>query len=147
MGLRRLAARYRLARSTVQGVVARKPRAGQGEIDRSIRDYSRGRRYLSEIAQAVEWRHKKTLSTGVIRAWLALEPGPDYLREHEARAAERAGRRSRPPVAPEVRAVRKTLRLVPGCSLALVEVVHADVSQDVLEAEHARALRGWLRAA
>ena len=149
MGLRRLAERYGLPRSTVQGIVARKPLAGQGAIDSSIRGLALALRkefggpHLGGIASAIERRHGVRLPTGVIRAWLALEPGPDYVREDEARAAARAARRPRPPVAPEVRAVRSTLRLVPGCSLTLVEVVHAELSQVVLEAEHRRALRGW----
>ena len=114
-------------------VVARKPGRGQGELDRAIRDLAReerkpdGEPHLGKIARELEQRHGVRLPTAVVRTWRDLAPGPDYVLEYEVRAAARAARRPRPPVAPEVRSVRRTLRLVPGCSLALVEVVHAEV--------------------
>ena len=152
LGLRRLASQFGLPRSIVQGIVARKPR-GQGECDRAVRRLARvlikrgGRPYLAGIAKSVRREYGVSLSTAVVRAWLDLDPGRDYLREHEARVAARAARRPRVPVAPEVAAVRRTLRLVPGSSLTLIEVEHPDVPQHVLESEHKRALREWLWAA
>lgn len=145
----RLARRFRIPASTVQGILARKP-CGQGDCDTTIRRLagllspSRRRPRLGTIAEAVEKKFRKKLPTGVIRAWLPLEPGPDYLREHEARAAERAARRTHPPVPPEIREVRRTLTNFSGTSIALIEIVHQDISQDVLESEYARAPRGWL---
>ena len=150
MGLRRLSSEFRLPRSTVQGIVARKPR-GQGECDRSIRGLARallkrhGKPHLAGIAKAVAKRHGVKLPTAVVREWLELEPGPDYTREQEARAAARAARKPRVPVPPEVKELRRTLRLIPGSSLTLIEVSHPKVPQAVLESEHRRALRGWLR--
>ena len=152
LGLRRLASQFGLPRSTVQGIVARKPR-GQGECDRAVRRLARvlikrsRKPHLAGIAKVVQRRHGVKLPTAVVRTWLDLEPGPDYVRDHEARAAARAARRPRVPVAPGVAAVRRTLRLVPGASLTLLEVEHPEVPQHVLESEHKRALRGWLWAA
>ena len=156
MGLRRLAKRYALPRSTVQGIVARKPAAGQGAIDSSIRGLALALRknfggpHLGGIARAIERRHGVRLPTGVIRAWLALEPGPDYVREDEAREAARAARRPRPPVAPEVAAVRRTLRTFRGTVIDLVVVAHSELwatQRAMVEGEYARARRQWLRAA
>ena len=131
----------------MQGIVARKPR-GQGECDETIRRLARvllkrgGRPHLAGVAKSVRRDYGVSLPTAVVRAWLDLEPGADYIREHEARAAARAARKPRVPVAP---AVRRTLRLIPGSSLTLIEVAYPEVPHEVRESEHRRALRGWLR--
>ena len=109
-----------------------------------------GKPHLAGIAKEVEKRHGVRLPTGAIRAWLKLAPGPDYLREHEAREAARAAHRPRVPVAPEIAEVRRTLREFRGTTFPLVVVAHPELWKtrpEDLESEYARARRGWLRAA
>ena len=120
---------HKLSHMGVAKVVKKKP-VGPGERDQTIRVFAvwygkgRGGRYLTNVGKKVG------LPSAVVREWLALPPGPDYVNERAARQAARAARRPRNPV---VTAIRRMLREKAQHSAAELAEAFPDVDLAVIE--------------
>ena len=121
--------KHAVSHTRIGEVIKEKP-VGQGERDKTIRLFAvwygkgRGRGHLTKVGKKVG------LPSAVVREWLALPPGPDYVNEREARRAARANRKRRDPT---VRQIRKMLRQTPEPSAASVASAFPGVDRSIIE--------------
>lgn len=130
-----------IKRNAIHTVVQRKP-SGQGELDKRLRHlakfelrmFGRGRTkpHLTRIA------NKLGLRSTVVKAWLSLPPGPDYINDHTAKLAARAARKPRDKT---VTKIRRTLAEYRKRTAAELKTEFPEVALLVIEEQISRQRR------